>query len=80
MVCKSMDILEVQVILKMPSFFPSRAATHHSFTFGLRFLYELKRQVCLSKSVCGMFHFQLSFVFIKYYIFFLKKVCTLETS
>ena len=38
-------------------FFPSRAPTHHSFTFNLRFLYELKHKVRLSKTVCGIFHF-----------------------
>ena len=35
-------------------FFLSRAPTHHSFTFNLRFLYELKHKVCLSKAVCGI--------------------------
>ena len=29
-------------------FFLSRAPTHHSFTFNLRFLYELKHEVRLS--------------------------------
>ena len=28
-----------------------------SFTFDLRFLYELKHKVRLSKTVCGIFHF-----------------------
>ena len=50
-------------------FFLSRAPTHHSFTFNLRFLYELRRKVRLSKTVCGIFHFRLCFVFIKVYIF-----------
>ena len=49
----------------MPSFFLSQAPTHHSFTFNLRFLYELKHKVRLSKTVCGIFRF----VFIKVYIF-----------
>ena len=41
-----------------------------SFTFDLRFLYELKHKVRLSKTVCGIFHFQFRFVFIiKVYIF-----------
>ena len=50
-------------------FFLSRAPTHHSFTFNLRFLHELKHKVCLSKTVCGIFHFRFRFVFIKSYIF-----------
>ena len=47
-------------------FFP-RAPTHHSFTFNLQFSYEHK--VCLSKTVCEIFHFRFRFVFIKVYIF-----------
>ena len=35
----------------------SRAPTHHSLTFNLRFLYELKRKVRLSKILCGILHF-----------------------
>ena len=50
-------------------FLLSRAPTHHSFTFNLRFLYELKQQVCLSKTVCGTFHFWSRSAFIKVYIF-----------
>ena len=50
-------------------FFLSPAQTHHSFTFNLRFLYELKRKVRLSKTVCGFFHFRFHFIFIKVYIF-----------
>ena len=50
-------------------FFPSRGPTHHSFSFNLQFLYELKHKVCLSKTVRGIFHFQFRFVFIKAYIF-----------
>ena len=49
--------------------FLSRTPTHHSFTFSLRFLYELKHKVQLSKIVCGILHFQCRFVFIKVYIF-----------
>ena len=45
-------------------FFLWRAPPHHSFTFNLRFFYELKPKVCLSKDVCGIFHFQFRFVFI----------------
>ena len=50
-------------------FFLSRAPTHHSFTFNLRFLYELKHKVRLSKTVCGIFHFRFGSVFIKVYVF-----------
>ena len=49
-------------------FFLSRASTHQ-FYFNLRFLCELKNLVHLSKTVCGIFHFRLRFVFIKVYIF-----------
>ena len=35
----------------------SRTPTHRSFTFKLRFLYELKLKAHLSKTVCGTFHF-----------------------
>ena len=48
-------------------FFLSRAPTHHSFTFNLRFLYELKRKVRLSKTVrffiFDFVSFSLEFVF-----------------
>ena len=54
---------------KNAPFFLSRAPTHYSYTFNLRFLYELKHKVCLSKTVCGIFHFRFHFVFIKVYIF-----------
>ena len=37
---------------KYPLFFLSRAPTHHSFTFNLRILYELKHKVCTSKTNC----------------------------
>ena len=50
-------------------FFLSRAPAYHSFTFNLRFLYELKHKVRLSKTVCGNFHFRVHFVFIKVCIF-----------
>ena len=56
------------MVQKISSFF-SRAPTNHSFTFNLRFLYEVKQKVCLSKTVCGIFHFRFRFVFIKVYIF-----------
>ena len=52
-------------------FFLSRAPNHHSFIFNLRFFYYLKvrLKVRLSKTVCGNFHFQFRFVFIKVYVF-----------
>ena len=43
-------------ITYISSLFFSRAPTHHSFTFNLRFLYELKHKIRVSKTVCGMFH------------------------
>ena len=70
---------KTQILKKFPSdkisgtrntlFFLSRAPTHHSFTFNLRFLYELKHKVYLFKTVCGILHFRFSFVFIKVCIF-----------
>ena len=50
-------------------FFLLRAPTHNSFTFNLRFSYEMKHQACLSKTVCGIFNLRFRFVFIKVYIF-----------
>ena len=44
--------------------FLSRAPTHHSFTFNLHFLCELKHKGRPSKTVCGIFHFPFRFVFI----------------
>ena len=35
--------------------FLSRAQTHYSFIFNLRFFYELKHKVHLSKTVCVLF-------------------------
>ena len=37
---------------KNAPFFLSPVPTHHNFTFNLRFLYELKYKVRLSKTVC----------------------------
>ena len=56
-------------------FFLSRA--HHSFTFNLQFLYELKRKFHLSKSVCGILHFRFRFVFTRVYIFVQQNAWTL---
>ena len=50
-------------------FFLLQAPTHHSFTFNLRFLYELKHKVRLSKIVCGIFIFNSALFFFKVYIF-----------
>ena len=50
-------------------FFISQAPTYHSFTFNLRFLYDLKHKVRLSKTACEVFYFRSRFVFIKVYIF-----------
>ena len=50
-------------------FFILQVPTHHSFTFNLQFLYELKHKIRLSKNVCGVFPFRFPFVFIKIYIF-----------
>ena len=62
-----------QILKKFPSdklncaknalFFPSRAPTHHSFAFTLRFLYELKRNVSLSKTGFWDFPFWIPFRF-----------------
>ena len=37
--------------------------------FNLQFLYQLMHMVYLSKTVCGIFHFQFCFIFIEIYIF-----------
>ena len=61
------------MLQKIHSLFLSPAPTHHSFTFNLRFFYERKQKIRVSKNVCGIFHFRLHFVFIKFDILFLKK-------
>ena len=58
-------------------FFFSRAPTHHSFTFNLRFLYKLKYKVRISKTVRGIFHFRFRSVFIKVYILIQQNAWTL---
>ena len=50
--------------------FLSRAPTHHSFTFNLRFLYELKHKVLPSKT---MWDFD-SVWFLSKFIFFFNKM------
>ena len=37
--------------------------------FNLQFLYQLMHMVYLSKTVCGIFHFQFCLIFIEIYIF-----------
>ena len=59
-----------------PFFLFSRDPTHHSFFFNSQSLYELRRKVRLSKRVCGIFHFQFRFAFIKVYIFVQQKAWT----
>ena len=49
----------------MSSFF-FRELQRISFTFNL---YELKLKVLVSKTECGVLHFQFCFVFIQVYIF-----------
>ena len=66
--------LKLNTIVKK---FPSDKVTHHSFTFNLRFLSELKHDGCLSKSVGGIIHFRFGFIFINVYIFVQQNVWTL---
>ena len=54
-----------------------RVLTHHSSTLNLWFLYQLKYKVCLSKNMCGIFHFRFRFVFIKVYTYFQQNAWTL---
>ena len=54
-------------------FFLSRAPAHHSSTFHLQFLYELRYKVRLYKTMCGIFDIRFHFVFIKVYIYILFK-------
>ena len=62
---------------KIALFFLSRAPTHHSFTFNLRFSNELKHKDRLSKTLCRIFHFRFRFVFKKVYIFVQQNAWTL---
>ena len=61
-------------------YFLSRAPTHHSFTFNLRFLYELKHMVHLSKTLYEIFHFRFRFVFIKIFIVVQQNTWTLTLT
>ena len=58
-------------VQKIPYFFLSRAQTHHSFTFNLWFLHELKHKACLS-----LWDFLLSipFCFLLKFIFMFNKM------
>ena len=58
---------------KSALFFLSRAPTHDSFTFNLRFLYELKHKVRLSK-MCGGFSIFDSVLFLLKFIFLFNKM------
>ena len=84
LICKSMYILKVYSIhtqklrkilldkinvTKNGLFFLLWPPTHHSVTFNLKFLCQLKHKACLSKSGCGTFHFRFGFIFITVYIF-----------
>ena len=53
--------------------FLSRAPIHHSFTFNLRFFYELTHKDQLSKTVRGVFYFRFPLVYINVYIFVQQK-------
>ena len=63
--------------------FPSekKLQKKHSFFFHefqlIKVLLLLKQNVHLSKTVCGIFHFQFRVVFIKVYIFVQQKAWTL---
>ena len=57
-------------------FFLSRAPTHHSFSFNLWFLYELKHKLCLSKTVYGIFRFR----FVDSILSFLKFIFLLNKT
>ena len=60
------------MVQKNALFFLSQVPTHHSFTFNLWFLYELKHKVYLSKTCVGFSIFD--FVsFLLRFIFLLNK-------
>ena len=79
---------KTQILKKLPSdeingtknavSFLSRSPTHHNFILNLRFSYELKHKVYLSKTVRGIFHFWFFFIFIKVYIFVQQNAWTLQ--
>ena len=59
-------------VTKNALFFLTRIPTHDSFIFNLRFLYELKHKVRLSKTVCGIFYFQFVSFSLKFIFLFNK--------
>ena len=71
-IVKKMLFRKKKTLQKMSSFFFSRAPTHHSFTFNLWFVYELKHKVDLSKTMSGIFHFRFRLVFVKCIFLFNK--------
>ena len=68
----SKNSLRTKWAVQKCSFFLSRAPTHYSFTFNLRFLNELKHKARLFTTVCGISHFWFPFVFIKFIFLFIK--------
>ena len=58
-------------------FFLSRAPTHNSFTFNLRFSHELKAQGSSLKNCLWDFLFSIPFRFYKVYIFVQQNAWTL---
>ena len=52
------NFLRTKKTLQKMNSFLSWAPTHHSFTFNLQCLYQLKQKVHLSKTVWQIFHFQ----------------------
>ena len=56
-----------KIMVKKCCFFLSRAPNHHNFTFNLKFLFELKQKVRLSKTVCRIFHFRFPSFLLKLY-------------
>ena len=67
-------------VTKNALFLLSGAATHHSFTFNLQFLYQLKHKVHLSKTVWGIFHFPFCLIFIRIFYFCSTKIKDSLTS
>ena len=63
---------------KIALFFLSRAPTYRIFTFGLRFLYELKHKLRLSKTVSGIVYFRFRLAFIEVYIFVKRNACNIS--
>ena len=66
-------------VTKNALFFLLRAPAHHSYTFNSRFLYELKHNVRLSKSMRGIFNFRFCFVFISK-VFSTKNIDSLTSN